>query len=84
MKLLTFLFALLTLAPATAFFGVSTPTSAFSSTSLSAKHAMKKAAKGHNAYRPKKSRPSDINRKAPSYNLPKDADKPAEYTIGGK
>ncbi|GMI32932.1 hypothetical protein TrRE_jg240 [Triparma retinervis] len=83
MKFTTFLLALLTVAPATAFFGVSLPTQV-ASTALPAKHAMKKAAKGHNAYRPRKSRPSDINRKAPAYNLPKDSEKPAEYTIGGK
>ena len=32
-----------------------------------AHHVQKKATKGHNAYRPKKKRPSDIFRKPPSY-----------------
>ncbi len=32
-----------------------------------AHHVQKKATKGHNAFRPRKSRPSDINRKPPSY-----------------
>ena len=32
-----------------------------------AHHVQKKATKGHNAFRPRKSRPSDIYRKAPSY-----------------
>ena len=32
-----------------------------------AHHVQKKATRGHNAYRPKKSRPSDIYRKPPSY-----------------
>ena len=50
------------------------------STFLSAKHAMKKAAKGHNAYRPKKSRPSDKNRAPIVYELTSIA-KPPEYTV---
>mmetsp|Transcript_1586 Transcript_1586/g.2911 ORF Transcript_1586/g.2911 Transcript_1586/m.2911 type:complete len:81 (-) Transcript_1586:59-301(-) len=54
-----------------------------STTALSAKHAMKKAAKGHNAYRPKKSRPSDKNRKPVVYELT-DIKKPAEYTVKGE
>ena len=32
-----------------------------------AHHVQKKAARAHNAYRPRKSRPSDIYRKPPSY-----------------
>eukprot|EP00518_Triparma_eleuthera_P004744 CAMPEP_0182464134 /NCGR_PEP_ID=MMETSP1319-20130603/8319_1 /TAXON_ID=172717 /ORGANISM="Bolidomonas pacifica, Strain RCC208" /LENGTH=44 /DNA_ID= /DNA_START= /DNA_END= /DNA_ORIENTATION= len=44
---------------------------------------MKKAAKGHNAYRPKKSRPSDKNRKPVVYELT-DIKKPAEYTVKGE
>jgi len=32
-----------------------------------AHHVQKKATRGHNAFRPKKSRPSDIYRKAPEY-----------------
>lgn len=32
-----------------------------------AHHVQKKATRGHNAFRPRKSRPSDINRKAPEY-----------------
>ena len=32
-----------------------------------AHHVQKKATKGHNAYRPKKSRPSDIYRKPPDF-----------------
>lgn len=32
-----------------------------------AHHVQKKATRGHNAFRPKKKRPSDIYRKAPSY-----------------
>lgn len=34
-----------------------------------AHHPQKKGAKKHDRYRPKKHRPSDINRKAPSYNV---------------
>ncbi|GMH50594.1 hypothetical protein TL16_g00815 [Triparma laevis f. inornata] len=50
--------------------------------SLEAKHAKKKAAKGHNAYRPKKSRPSDKNRKPIVYELDSLV-KPEEYTVKG-
>ncbi|GMI07704.1 hypothetical protein TrVE_jg4982 [Triparma verrucosa] len=52
------------------------------STLLPAKHAMKKAAKGHNAYRPKKSRPSDKNRKKVVYELDTFV-KPEEFTVKG-
>eukprot|EP00520_Triparma_pacifica_P005055 CAMPEP_0118639826 /NCGR_PEP_ID=MMETSP0785-20121206/4429_1 /TAXON_ID=91992 /ORGANISM="Bolidomonas pacifica, Strain CCMP 1866" /LENGTH=83 /DNA_ID=CAMNT_0006531177 /DNA_START=739 /DNA_END=990 /DNA_ORIENTATION=+ len=83
MKFSSIIALFLTIASADAFFGV-TVQSPRSSTSLNAKHAMKKAAKGHNAYRPKKSRPSDIKRAPVNYSLPKDNEKPAEYTLGGK
>lgn len=38
-------------------------------TSLYAKHVEKKATEKHMSRRPKKSRPSDINRKVPDYNV---------------
>jgi len=48
------------------------------SVSLDAKHANDKAAKKANANRPRKSRPSDINRKPTNYPT---FVKPPEYTI---
>lgn len=48
------------------------------STSLDAKHVQNKAAKKANHNRPKKSRPSDINRKPVVY---PSFEKPSEYTI---
>jgi len=48
------------------------------STSLDAKHVQKKAAKKSNHNRPRKSRPSDINRKPVVY---PSFEKPSEYTI---
>jgi hypothetical protein len=48
------------------------------SVALDAKHANDKAAKKANANRPRKSRPSDINRRPTSYPT---WDKPPEYTI---
>mmetsp|Transcript_18881 Transcript_18881/g.24985 ORF Transcript_18881/g.24985 Transcript_18881/m.24985 type:complete len:96 (+) Transcript_18881:114-401(+) len=45
---------------------------------LSAKHVQKKAAKRMHHRRPKKSRPSDINRKPTDYPT---FEKPPEYTI---
>lgn len=45
---------------------------------LDAKHVNKKAARKSNHTRPRKSRPSDINRKAPVY---PSFEKPPEYTI---
>ena len=48
------------------------------STSLNAKHVQNKAAAKHNHNRPRKSRPSDINRKAPVYPA---FEKPSEYTV---
>lgn len=48
------------------------------STSLNAKHVQNKAAKKSNHNRPRKSRPSDINRKAVVY---PSFVKPSEYTI---
>ena len=56
-----------------------TPTTTTTTTSLPAKHAMKKATKGHNAYRPKKSRPSDRNRSPVVY--PEIGAKPPEFTV---
>jgi hypothetical protein len=53
------------------------------STALNAKHANDKAAKWAASKRPKKSRPSDINRKPTQYEL-HSITKPAEYTIEGK
>jgi hypothetical protein len=47
-------------------------------TSLNAKHANNKAAKKAKHNRPRKSRPSDINRKAPVY---PSFERPSEYTI---
>ena len=45
-------------------------------------HAQLKGAKKKNRRRPKKRRPSDINRKAPAYDVvPGLADKPAEWTL---
>ncbi|GMI55213.1 hypothetical protein ScalyP_jg1655 [Parmales sp. scaly parma] len=55
-------------------------TTSSSSTSLDAHHVMKKATKGHNAYRPKKHRPSDKVRKPTNYDLPGPGDKPEAYT----
>jgi hypothetical protein len=46
--------------------------------SLNAKHVQNKAAKKANHNRPRKSRPSDINRKPVVY---PSFEKPAEYTI---
>eukprot|EP00571_Detonula_confervacea_P015742 CAMPEP_0172298048 /NCGR_PEP_ID=MMETSP1058-20130122/863_1 /TAXON_ID=83371 /ORGANISM="Detonula confervacea, Strain CCMP 353" /LENGTH=78 /DNA_ID=CAMNT_0013007279 /DNA_START=48 /DNA_END=284 /DNA_ORIENTATION=- len=46
--------------------------------SLDAKHANNKAAKKSNADRPRKSRPSDINRKPTNYPT---WESPPEYTI---
>ena len=51
------------------------------STALNAKHVENKAARKAAANRPKKSRPSDINRKPTSYPT---FEKPAEYTISDK
>jgi len=48
--------------------------------SLDAKHANNKAAKKANHDRPRKSRPSDINRKPVEYPT---FEKPSEYTISG-
>ena len=48
------------------------------STSLNAKHVQNKAAKKANKNRPRKSRPSDINRKPTNYPT---FEKPAEYSI---
>lgn len=48
------------------------------STSLDAKHVQNKAARKANHNRPKKSRPSDINRKPVVY---PSFEKPSEYTI---
>jgi hypothetical protein len=45
---------------------------------LDAKHVQKKAAKKHAHNRPRKSRPSDINRKPVVY---PSFEKPSEYTI---
>lgn len=60
---------------------VSHPVSAFHhSTACFAKHANDKAAKWAASKRPKKSRPSDVNRKAPVYEL-HNMVKPAEYSI---
>lgn len=69
MKLLLNLFALImTLSMVSAF--LTTPSSSKgSSTALYAKHVMKKATKKHMDRRPKKSRPSDINRKVPEFNV---------------
>lgn len=53
------------------------------STTCFAKHARDKGAKWAAAKRPKKSRPSDINRKPPVYELHSMV-KPPEYTISGK
>lgn len=50
----------------------------FYSTSLDAKHVQNKAARKANHNRPKKSRPSDINRKPVVY---PSFEKPSEYTI---
>mmetsp|Transcript_2232 Transcript_2232/g.3177 ORF Transcript_2232/g.3177 Transcript_2232/m.3177 type:complete len:92 (-) Transcript_2232:190-465(-) len=64
---------------ASAFVPVSTPFGvAISSTSLDAKHVQNKAARKANHNRPRKSRPSDINRKPVVY---PSFEKPAEYTI---
>jgi len=52
------------------------------STVCFAKHVNDKAAKWAASKRPKKSRPSDINRKPIVYEL-HSMPKPAEYTIGG-
>jgi len=52
------------------------------STVCFAKHVNDKAAKWAASKRPKKSRPSDINRKPIVYEL-HSMQKPAEYTIGG-
>jgi hypothetical protein len=52
------------------------------STALLAKHVNDKAARWAASKRPKKSRPSDINRKPPVYELTKIV-KPAEYTVTG-
>jgi hypothetical protein len=48
------------------------------SVTLNAKHVQKKATKKHADRRPKKSRPSDINRKPTNYPT---FEKPAEYSI---
>mmetsp|Transcript_19755 Transcript_19755/g.29130 ORF Transcript_19755/g.29130 Transcript_19755/m.29130 type:complete len:89 (+) Transcript_19755:81-347(+) len=61
---------------ASAFVPVSTPFGVV--TSLDAKHVQKKAAKKSNHNRPRKSRPSDINRKPVVY---PSFEKPSEYTI---
>lgn len=52
----------------------------YNSTSCSAKHVNDKAARWAKSKRPRKSRPSDINRKAPEYELTSMI-KPSEYTI---
>jgi Family of unknown function (DUF5323) len=54
--------------------------SVYNSTACFAKHANDKAAKWAKAKRPRKSRPSDINRKKTNYEL-LTLVKPAEYTI---
>mmetsp|Transcript_34516 Transcript_34516/g.41292 ORF Transcript_34516/g.41292 Transcript_34516/m.41292 type:complete len:95 (+) Transcript_34516:66-350(+) len=60
-------------APASSPFGV-----ARNAICLDAKHVNKKAARKSNHTRPRKSRPSDINRKVPVY---PSFEKPPEYTI---
>lgn len=61
-------------------------TKSIRSVSLDAKHVNNKAAKKANHDRPRKSRPSDINRKPtnyPQWNDAEDGPMPTEYTISG-
>lgn len=53
------------------------------STSVSVKRPQLKAAKKHNRRRPKKTRPSDIHRKPPPYNVEPQfcEDRPPEYEV---
>ena len=69
MKYLVGLFAFfMTLSMSSAFLSIPSQSKSID-TSLYAKHVEKKATKKHMDRRPKKSRPSDINRKVPDYNV---------------
>mmetsp|Transcript_2971 Transcript_2971/g.6429 ORF Transcript_2971/g.6429 Transcript_2971/m.6429 type:complete len:80 (-) Transcript_2971:1455-1694(-) len=78
MKVLSIASIALLASSASAFVPASTPFR--TCLSLDAKHANNKAAKKANHDRPRKSRPSDINRKPVEYPT---FEKPSEYTISG-
>eukprot|EP00557_Chaetoceros_sp_GSL56_P000773 CAMPEP_0176498864 /NCGR_PEP_ID=MMETSP0200_2-20121128/12587_1 /TAXON_ID=947934 /ORGANISM="Chaetoceros sp., Strain GSL56" /LENGTH=89 /DNA_ID=CAMNT_0017897177 /DNA_START=108 /DNA_END=377 /DNA_ORIENTATION=- len=76
MKVIASAATLLLVSSASAFVPMSSPFGVI--TSLNAKHANNKGAKKAKHNRPRKSRPSDINRKPPVY---PSFERPSEYTI---